>query len=67
MDAILDSLRLSGRWQGELRHRTKDGREIVVESRMTLVKRNGHRLVLETNRDITERKRAEQERERLLE
>jgi PAS domain S-box-containing protein len=67
MDALLDSLRLSGRWQGELRHRTKDGREIVVESRMTLVKRNGHRLVLETNRDITERKRAEQERERLLE
>jgi len=67
MVAVLDSLRLSGQWQGELRHRTKDGREIVVESRMTLVKRNGHRLVLETNRDITERKRAEQERERLLE
>src|SRR5262245_20693866 len=67
MDALLDSLRLSGRWQGELRHRTKDGREIVVESRMTLVELNGHSLVLETNRDITERKRAEQERERLLE
>ena len=67
IDAFLDSLRLSGRWMGELRHRTKDGREIVVESRMTLAKRNGQRLVLETNRDITERKRAEQERERLLE
>jgi PAS domain S-box-containing protein len=67
MGALLDSLRLSGRWQGELRHRTKDGREIVVESRMTLVERNGHSLVLATNRDITERKRAEQERERLLE
>jgi PAS domain S-box-containing protein len=67
MDALRDSLRLGGRWKGELRHRTKDGREIVVESRMTLVKRNGQRLVLETNRDITERKRAEQERERLLE
>ncbi len=66
MDALMGSLRLSGRWQGEMRHRTKDGREIVVESRMTLVERNGHRLVLETNRDITERKRAEQERERLL-
>src|SRR5262252_2107722 len=67
IDAFLDSLRLSGRWMGELRHRTKDGREIVVESRMTLAKRNGQRLVLETNRDITERKRAEQELERLLE
>src|SRR5262245_35094650 len=67
MDALLDSLRLSGRWKGELRRRTKGRREIVVESRMTLVNRNGQRLVLETNRDITERKRAEQERERLLE
>jgi len=34
---------------------------------MRLAKRNGQRLVLETNRDITERKRAERERERLLE
>jgi PAS domain S-box-containing protein len=67
IDAFLDSVRLSGRWMGELRRRTKDGREIVVESRMTLAKRNGQRLVLETNRDITERKQAEQERERLLE
>jgi PAS domain S-box-containing protein len=67
VDAFLDSLRLSGRWKGELRHRTKDGREIVVESRMSLSKRNGQKLVLETNRDITERKQAEQERERLLE
>jgi len=67
IDVILDSVSLSGRWMGELRHRTKDGREIVVESRMTLAKRNGQKLVLETNRDITERKQAEQERERLLE
>jgi PAS domain S-box-containing protein len=67
VEAFLDSLRLSGRWKGELRHRTKDGREIVVESRMSLSKRNGQKLVLETNRDITERKQAEQERERLLE
>jgi PAS domain S-box-containing protein len=67
IDALRDSLRLSGQWVGELRHRTKDGREIVVESRMRLAKRNGQRLVLETNRDITERKRAERERERLLE
>jgi PAS domain S-box-containing protein len=67
MDALLDSLRLSGRWNGELRHRTKGGREIIVESRMTLVELNGQRLVLETNRDITERKWVERERERLLE
>jgi PAS domain S-box-containing protein len=67
MGAIPDSLRLSGRWKGELRHHTKDGREIIVESRMALLERKGQRLVLETNRDITKRKQVEQERERLLE
>jgi PAS domain S-box-containing protein len=65
--SIMDSLRLSGRWKGELRHRTKSGGEIIVESRLALIELNGQRLVLEANRDITERKWAEQERERLLE
>jgi PAS domain S-box-containing protein len=65
--SILDSLKRSGRWEGELRHRTKSGRKIMVESRMALINRNGQRLVLETNRDITERKWVERERERLLE
>jgi PAS domain S-box-containing protein len=67
LDTHLDSLRLSGRWKGELRHRTKDGAEIIVESRMVFIELNGHRLVLEANRDITERKWVERERERLLE
>ncbi|HEY6402208.1 MAG TPA: ATP-binding protein, partial [Blastocatellia bacterium] len=62
-----DLLRLSGRWEGELRHRTKGGREIIVESRLALIELNGQRVVLETNRDITERKWVERERERLLE
>src|SRR5262249_2941504 len=67
LDTLLDSLRLTGRWKGELRHRTKGGREIIVESRMALIELSGHRLTLETNRDITERKWVERERERLLE
>jgi PAS domain S-box-containing protein len=67
LDVLPNSLMLSGRWEGELRHHTKDGREIIVESRMTLIELNGQRLVLEANRDITERKWVERERERLLE
>jgi PAS domain S-box-containing protein len=43
-------------WSGELRHTCKDGREVIVDSRMQLL---GDGTVLEVNRDITERKHAE--------
>jgi PAS domain S-box-containing protein len=53
-----------GSWEGELRQRTKDGRWITVDSRMTLVESPGRGAqVLEANRDLTKRKEAE----RLLE
>jgi PAS domain S-box-containing protein len=49
-----------GTWEGELRHRARDGREIVVSARKQIIRDvNGTRRVLETNRDITERKRIE--------
>jgi Signal transduction histidine kinase regulating C4-dicarboxylate transport system len=54
-----------GAWSGELIHLTRDGHKIFVDSRQMLMCDDGRRLVLETNRDITERKRAEAERERL--
>ena len=38
-------------WVGELRHICKDGREVVVDSRMQLI---GDDTVLEVNRDVTE-------------
>src|SRR5215471_18006240 len=44
-------LRADGHWSGELRHVCKDGREVVVDSRMQLL---GDRSVLEANRDVTE-------------
>ena len=54
-------LQRDGQWSGELGHTTRDGRTIIVDSRHLLVSTaDGRRLVLETNRDITERKRAEQ-------
>jgi two-component system, chemotaxis family, CheB/CheR fusion protein len=54
-----------GRWSGELMQRTKEGRLLTVESRIQLESVDGHRLVLESIRDITERKQLE-ERQRLL-
>jgi PAS domain S-box-containing protein len=54
-----------GAWSGELTQLTRDGHTILVDSRQMLISEDGHRLVLETNRDITERKRTEAERERL--
>ena len=59
------ALERDGEWTGELSHTTKDGRKIIVESRHVLISETGgHRLVLETNRDITDRKRAEEEQKR---
>ena len=52
-----------GRWDGELIHTTREGREIVVESRRILVrdKKSIPIGILMINRDVTERKRAEEE------
>jgi PAS domain S-box-containing protein len=45
-----------GVWFGELRQSTRDGREVVVEGRLALLpQENGSWLVLEVNRDITDR------------
>jgi PAS domain S-box-containing protein len=50
-----------GRWRGELT-RTINGREIIVDSSMTLVNEpDGRKTVLEVNRDITEAKRIQEE------
>jgi PAS domain S-box-containing protein len=58
---IESCLREKNRWEGELRHLTKDGREIIVSARLQLILGDdGVELVLETNRDITERKRTEE-------
>jgi PAS domain S-box-containing protein len=59
-ERFLDRLEQEGFQQAELIHRTKDGRKIVVESVHQLITLGGRKLVLETNRDLTERKRSEQ-------
>ncbi len=52
-----------GRWDGELIHTARDGREMVVESRHVLLREVGEERggILEINRDVTDRKRAEEE------
>jgi two-component system, chemotaxis family, CheB/CheR fusion protein len=60
--AIEAELRAGGCWAGELRHRTRDGRIITVLSDLQLGRGDdGVELLLEANRDITERKRVEAE------
>jgi len=59
--AFMAELERDGEWHGELTHRTKDGRIVTVESSQQLIQQDGRRLVLETNRDITVRKRLESE------
>jgi PAS domain S-box-containing protein len=49
-----------GSWYGELTHTTRDGRTVVVESRLVRVQYSGETYTLETNRDITERKAHEE-------
>jgi PAS domain S-box-containing protein len=53
----------TGRWEGELRKTKADGSRVVVASRWSLRQNDGGRAVaiLETNNDITEHKRREQD------
>ena len=60
-DEIWRSLYQKGQWQGELQQITKAGKNIVVESRWTLVKDqdDNPRSILVVNTDITEQKQLE--------
>ena len=60
--AVVDTtLGREGRWSGELRHTTRDGRDVLVESRWQVIDLDGREVVLEVVRDITARKHAEVE------
>ena len=54
----------TGRWEGELNHTTRDGRKIIVESRIRAIRQNARPTVLESARDITSRKQYAEELER---
>ncbi len=66
-DRAIAELLNSGRWEGELVRTKKDGTQVVVASRWSLQRdaQGAPIAALETNNDVTERKRAEEEREKL--
>lgn len=49
-------------WKGEIIHTTKKGQKIVADTRQQLIQDpTGKKIVIETNRDITERKQIEKD------
>jgi PAS domain S-box-containing protein len=59
--AQLKQLILNGEFHGEIKHRAKDGREVIVDSRATLIRNNDGtaRSVLGINTDVTEQRKME--------
>ncbi|UVK40707.1 PAS domain S-box protein [Mesorhizobium sp. AR10] len=62
LEEINAELLRTGRWEGELVHARRDRPPLVVASRWSLQRDDGGRplAILETNNDITERKRVEE-------
>lgn len=55
-----------GAWSGEILHFAKDGTKVWVDSRHELLRVGGKSIVLETNRDITERRKSDEIRNLLV-
>jgi two-component system sensor kinase FixL len=62
LEKILEKVGRTGRWDGDLVHTTRSGTQVTVASRWSLLKDERGRsiAILETNNDITERKRGEE-------
>ncbi len=57
---IMALLQQGSTWEGELVHRTKNGRTVIVSTRHQFMTGNGgETVILEINRDVTDRKAAE--------
>jgi two-component system cell cycle sensor histidine kinase/response regulator CckA len=59
--ALVEKLVSTGEYHGEIKHRCKDGREVIVDSRTTLIRNDDGtpRAVLGINSDVTEQKNLE--------
>jgi PAS domain S-box-containing protein len=60
-ETLLEQLVSTGEFHGEITHRAKDGREVIVDARATLIRNDDGtpRSVLGINTDITEQKKLE--------
>ena len=65
-EEVKATLLREGYWSGELQQKAKDGRIVTVESRIQFEPVDGTRLVLESTRDISERKNWEKRQGLLL-
>lgn len=67
LEKIISELKTSGHWSGELLHTTKSGQELTVQSWWLVEKTEEGEIIsiLESNVDLTQRKKAEKEIERL--
>ncbi|WP_429815934.1 chemotaxis protein CheB [Ensifer sp. B1-9] len=65
-EQLRQSLLATGHWSGELRHTTKSGQVLTIESQIELLPLGDRRLVLESTRDVTDRKRWEKRRQLLV-
>ncbi|MBE9229454.1 PAS domain S-box protein [Phormidium sp. LEGE 05292] len=63
VENIYETVLKKGEWQGELQQVTKNGKEIVVESRWTLVRNSDEKpkAILMVNTDITQKKLMERQ------
>jgi PAS domain S-box-containing protein len=57
----LEAVRATGQWEGELNQKRRDGKELVIQSRWTVVneRKGAARAILVVNTDITEKKKLE--------
>jgi len=57
----LEAVRGAGQWEGELNQKRRDGRELTIQSRWTVVneRKGAPRAILVVNTDITEKKKLE--------
>ena len=57
----LDAVRTTGQWEGELNQKRRDGRELTIQSRWTVVneRKGTPRAILVVNTDVTEKKKLE--------
>jgi two-component system sensor kinase FixL len=60
VNLLVERLQAATSWEGELKHVTRDGRLIVLDSRMKLVRDGARAYVIEVNRDVSERRKAQE-------
>ncbi|MBK9078795.1 MAG: PAS domain S-box protein [Hyphomicrobium sp.] len=65
-EKLITTLEAEGKWSGEFLRRAKDGGEVWTDCRLELIRVGDRRVVLETNRDVSERRRADDIRNVLI-